>query len=295
MKGVLKGHMARALRQVRRYLDAVDVVIEVADARAPFTSRSGQIASLVAGRAHLLVLTRDDLADPDTTQAWLAWFRRQGIAAETAAAADPRAPERLRRRVVATAGNRPKPRAMVVGLPNVGKSTLLNRLAGRRRVRTGPEPGVTRGKQWVDLGNLWLLDMPGVLPPRLGGGARRLVLGTLGLVGPEVVTPYEAAVFLIGRLGGQETFRQGLRARFRLDAETVPPLPADLPPVEVVLDGLARRRGLLRPGGEPDRERAAHVLMAAFREGGLGRLSLEHPRDLEEPAPGGETGPAGDE
>ncbi|HEY8394732.1 MAG TPA: YlqF/YawG family GTPase, partial [Thermaerobacter sp.] len=277
MKGVLKGHMARALRQVRRYLDAVDVVIEVADARAPFTSRAVQVASLVGGRAHLLVLARDDLADPDTTEAWLGWFRQQGIPTEVAAAGDPRAPERLRRRVVAAAGNRPKPRAMVVGLPNVGKSTLLNRLAGRRRVRTGPEPGVTRGKQWVDLGSLWLLDMPGVLPPRLGGGARRLVLGALGLVGPEVVSPYEAAVFLIARLGGQETFRRGLRSRFRLDEALVPAPPAALPPVEAVLDGIARRRGLLRPGGEPDRERAAHVLLAAFRDGALGRLSLEHP------------------
>ena len=278
-RGTLKGHMARALGQVRRYLEAVDVVIEVADARAPFSSRSPQLATLAGGRVHLLVLSRGDLADPGTTRAWAAWFRQRGLEPLVAGGpGDGRLPGRLRRRVGA-AGRSFKPRAMIVGLPNVGKSTLLNRLAGRRRARTGPEPGVTRGKQWVDLGDCWLLDTPGVLPPRLGG-TRRLLLGALGLVGAEVAAPYEVAVFLLQHLADRPAFRRALRERWRLPAAAVPELPDPLPPADEVLASLAFRRGLLGPGGEPDRERAAAVMVAAFRAGELGRLSLEHPRDV---------------
>ena len=137
--GALKGHMARALRQVRRYLAQVDAVVEVADARAPFTSRSPQLAELVGDRLHLLVLSRGDLADPQVTRAWMDWWRARGLEPLVGEGpADPRLVSRLRRRL-AQAPAAFKPRVIVVGLPNVGKSTLLNGLAGRRRARGDPQ------------------------------------------------------------------------------------------------------------------------------------------------------------
>ncbi|HEY8487809.1 MAG TPA: GTPase [Thermaerobacter sp.] len=328
--GALKGHMARALRQVRRYVAAVDAVVEVADARAPFTSRSPQLASMVEGRLHLLVLSRGDLADPATTRAWVRWFEAQGIEPFVGEGpGDARLISRLRRRLK-RAPAAFKPRVLVAGLPNVGKSTLLNGLAGRRRARVGAQPGVTRGKQWVDLGSFWLMDTPGVLPPRLGG-TRRLVLGALGLVGPELAAPEEIVGFLLHRLGGEPRFRAAL-ARWGVDlpppggrvagdhmAERRPAAAdpgegpagppaapggagAGTPPaegegatprasmqdpaaVEAVLEKVARHRGLLGPGGQPDGHRAAAVLVAAFRAGELGRLSLEHPAMIVPPPP----------
>lgn len=302
--GALKGHMARALRQVRRYLAAVDAVVEVADARAPFTSRSPQLAGMIEGRLHLLVLSRGDLADPGTTRAWTEWLRARGIEPLVGEGpGDTRLVSQLRRRL-ARAPASFKPRVLVAGLPNVGKSTLLNGLAGRRRARVGAQPGVTRGKQWVDLESFWLMDTPGVLPPRLGG-TRRLVLGALGLIGPELAGPEEIAAFLLERLGGEGAFWAAL-ARWGVED----PLPgtggiegaADRPAgpgagrdeavptgrpgerrragVEGVLEQVARHRGLLGPGGRPDLHRAAAVLVAAFRGGELGRFSLEHPRTL---------------
>ncbi|ADU51077.1 ribosome biogenesis GTP-binding protein YlqF [Thermaerobacter marianensis DSM 12885] len=348
--GALKGHMARALRQVRRYLAAVDAVVEVVDARAPFTSRSPQLREMVGDRLHLLVLSRGDLAEPETTQAWREWLRARGL--ETLVgegAADPRLVTRLRRRL-ARAPAAFKPRVIIVGLPNVGKSTLLNSLAGRRRARVGAQPGVTRGRQWVDLGDFWLLDTPGVLPPRLGG-TRRLVLGALGLVGPELAGPEEVAAFLLERLGDRPAFRAAL-ARWGIAgpgvggpagdagggdpgrpggrtaagaAQRGPALasggpaeqgsdgqggrgaaaagsgPGGMDPgaasllraaasrhqaeVQGLLEDLARHRGLLGPGGEPDVHRAAAVLVAAFRTGELGRFSLEQPGMVEGSAP----------
>ncbi|MDI3298219.1 MAG: ribosome biogenesis GTPase YlqF [Bacillota bacterium] len=269
--GLLRGHMARALRVARRLLRAVDAVVEVLDARAPRASRYPALARMVAGRPRLLVLAKEDLADPVVTRAWLEALAAAG---ERAVAVDLREGgglARLRRELGALLAERQGlrarrlPRVMVVGLPNTGKSTLLNRLAGRGAARTGARPGITRGEQWIRGDGYELLDLPGVLPAALGN---RRVLGLLAvceLVGPEVVPEEEAARLLAEWLEAHAPAL--LEERYGWQ------------PGEPPLEAVARRRGALLPGGLPDLERAGRTLLADFRRGRLGRLSLEAPED----------------
>lgn len=263
--------MARALRLVRQRLRLVDVVVEVLDARLPRASRYPALAGMVAGRPRLLVLAKADLADPLLTGRWLAALRAAGERAVALDLRQDRDAARLRRELAPLAAARQGlrarrlPRVMVVGLPNTGKSTLLNRLVGRSASRTGAVPGVTRGEQWVRAGGFEILDLPGVLPPTLGN---RQVLGLLAvcqLVGPETVPEEEAANLLAGWLA----------ARAPAVLETA----YGWQPGQAPLEAVARRRGALLAGGLLDLERAAGVLLADFRHGRLGRLTLEAPED----------------
>ncbi|BDG60596.1 ribosome biogenesis GTPase YlqF [Caldinitratiruptor microaerophilus] len=287
------GHMVRARRQVAEALRLVDVVVEVRDARAPAASANPDLAQLAGRRPRVVALAHADLADPAATGAWLRHLSAQGLTAVAVDAARGTGVRevlvevrRLYEPVVASLGARgrlPRPaRVMVVGMPNVGKSSLLNRMAGGRRARVGEKPGVTRGLQWVRVGDLELLDVPGILVPRFVDPRTGYLLVALGIVREEVVDIPRVAAALLPDL--QALAPGAVRERFGLEGPPADP--------EAALAQVARFRGLLRPGGLPDADRAAALILRELREGRLGRLTLEQPPEPL-PGPDGCSGPGG--
>lgn len=271
--------MAKAMRQIRERLPLVDVVLEVLDARMPRASANADLAGLVAGKPRVILLNKADFADPRATRAWVAHFNAAGLTAIAVSAATGNGIPALLRAVRAhhaavearrrESGRLPRPpRALVVGTPNVGKSTLINRLVRGRRAATGSRPGVTRGQQWVRVGrDLELLDTPGVLMPRLDDEEAAMVLAGLGAIKDELIDPAEVAGRLLPRLWALAA--GAIAEQFGLTALAPEPT--------ANLEAVARSRSLLRPGGLPDLDRAGQLLLQALRTGKLGRLTLEWP------------------
>jgi len=269
------GHMARAERELRERAALVDIVLFLVDARIPRSSSAHpRVEAALAGRPTLLVLAKADLADPSATEQWVRWFARRGRAAVPFSARSSRGVVSLVRHIFSAAsarGGRP-PRVAVVGMPNVGKSTLVNRLVGRRAVRVGRLPGVTRGIQWLrGPEGLLVLDTPGILPPRLDDqeSARRLAL--LGLVreerAPREVLADHAFTLLCGRY------------RDRLEARYGPFSPQALESSGTFYRALAERLHFLLPGGEADVDRAMRHVLREIREGRFGPMTLEWPEE----------------
>lgn len=273
------GHMARARRLVQENLKLVDVVIELLDARIPASSRNPLIGKIVGGKPHLVVLNKEDLADPHLTRLWLDWFRGRGLPAlavdSTRRKGVAEVPILVRRLVedkmasLTARGRRPpNPRCMVVGIPNVGKSFFINALAGSRVTRTGNRPGVTRGQQWVRLAReVELLDTPGVLWPKFDDPRVGLKLAATGAIKEEVFDVEEVAAWLAEWL--LQSFPASLKERYHLEE-----LPAQ---GHRVVELIGARRGLVGPGGVVDSYRAAVHLLKEFREGRLGRFTLDVP------------------
>ncbi len=277
------GHMLKAERQLRDKLTAVDLVVELLDARAPESTRNGRLANLVAHKPQVMVLGKSDLADPGATREWQGYFRQAGAPAFTVHHRQFKQLPRLLDLMRDTARKDPRCkwgslryrrplRVVVVGLPNVGKSTLINALVGRRRAKIGPKPGVTRHQQWVLLGDdVELLDTPGIMVPRVDSVQVGLKLALLAIVRPEIVSAELVAEYLHYEL-------QRLHRRDALAGYDLPDLP-DSP--AVMLEELARRLGLMQSGGQFDTVEAASHLLRDFRDGKLGRLTFERP-DFEE-------------
>lgn len=254
----------------------IDLVIEILDARAPQSSRNPDIDELAKNKARLVLMNKADLADAQQNQAWCAYFREQGIHAaavnarsgsglkkiqETIREACREKIERDRKRGIK---NRPV-RAMVVGIPNAGKSTFINSLAGKACAKTGDRPGVTKGKQWIRLNKeVELLDTPGILWPKFEDQMTGLRLAVIGSIREEILQPEELALWLIGYL--RNAYAGVLGTRYRLAEEG-----SDLE----LLSGIAAARGSLQKGGLPDYPRAAALLLEDFRSGRLGRVTLE--------------------
>jgi ribosome biogenesis GTPase A len=278
MTGWFPGHMLKAGRRMQECLRLVDLVVELLDARAPGSSRNPAFRQSLQGRPHFLVLNKSDLAEPAATRRWCEWFTARGERVLAVATADADAVSRLqgawheavtdarRRRGCTRALNRPV-RIMIAGIPNVGKSTLVNRLAVSRRAAVGPKPGVTRQTQWVPLqGGMELLDTPGVLWPRLRNKVHELRLGLIGALADELAGPELLAEFLLCQIARQP--------RVRWDVYGLAAAPAT---VAELLDAVGRRRGLLLPGGTVDTFRSAITLLKDFRDLRLGRFTLELP------------------
>lgn len=274
------GHMARTRRLMAQNMKLVDAVVELTDARIPQSSRNPEVDRIVGAKPRVLLLNKSDFADPDATRQWCEYYKRKGV---TALAVDCRSGRGLGalipaiRQVLASRiaqweqkGMTGRPiRIMVVGIPNVGKSSLINRLAGSRRAKVEDRPGVTRGKQWVTLPDgMELLDMPGVLWPKFEDKEAGERLAFTGAVRDEILDAETMAVRLLDVL--RPAYTSLIAGRYGLEMETAESLDSyDL------LEAIARKRGMLLPGGRINSERAAIMLMDEFRGGVLGRITLE--------------------
>lgn len=277
------GHMTKTRRQIEADLKLVDAVCEIVDARIPISSRNPDIDAICGGKPRILVLNRMDLADPEATKKWAAYFRergmsviatdcksRRGISDFTPAAR--RACAQKLERDAKRGMNRPL-RVMVVGIPNVGKSTLINQISGRKGAKAENRPGVTRGKQWVSVdAGLQLLDTPGILWPKFEDPRVGMMLAYTGAVKENVIDLEELACFLMTLL--HKHYPKALLDRYQVEA------PTDTPGWEL-LELAGRKRGYLISGGEVNLERMARVLLDEFRGGKLGKFTLEMPEDLQ--------------
>ena len=276
------GHMTKTRRQMEADLKQVDAVCEIVDARIPISSRNPDIDAICGSKPRIVILNRMDLADPLATKAWANFFRQKGIAAiatdckskrgigEFQPAVRSLLKEKLERD--AAKGMKRPIRVMVVGIPNVGKSTLINQISGRKGAKAENRPGVTRGKQWVtvDSGFL-LLDTPGILWPKFEDPNVGMMLAYTGAVKENVIDIEELASYLMALLW--KRYPQAIRDRYSVD------MPEDTSGY-ALLEEAGRKRGFLLARGEIHTERMAKVLVDEYRSGKLGRFTLESPEDL---------------
>lgn len=277
------GHMAKAKREMSERLRIIDIVVEIRDARIPRASSNPDLAALIGEKTRIIVLNKADLADPVATEGWAATLSHSdGITVPV----DSRAGTGIRQlkkeasavadalsRRLASRGRRPRPsRMLVAGVPNVGKSTIINRLARRVAARTADRPGVTRGQQWVSVsGSLELLDTPGLLWPRFEDPEVGIKLAVTSAIDDRLTDAQELCVWLIDLL--TRHYPRVLSRYCELDS--LPSSALD------VIDQIGRRRGCLLSGDRVDSQRAAAVILRDFRSGKIGRVSLEHPSDFE--------------
>lgn len=274
------GHMTKALRGMEADLKLVDAVCEITDARIPYSSRNPVLNDILGQKPRIILLNRADLADRAATAKWIQYYKSRGITAIETDCKSGRGVDRLQNALktalkeklqrLAEKGQANRPiRAMVVGIPNVGKSTFINKAAGRKAAAAGNRPGVTRGRQWISVSaGLELLDTPGVLWPKFEDPVIGEHLAFTGAVKDDVVDLEALAARLMSLLNRE--YRELLCARYRL-ADT-----DGLTGYEL-LELAARKRGYLVSGGEVDLERMSSVLLDEFQSGTLGRITLEMP------------------
>lgn len=279
------GHMAKTRRLMKANLPLVDVVVEITDARVPVSSRNPEMKNLVGGKPRVVVLNKCDMADEALTAEWIEYYRANGV---KAIAMDCRSGKGLNKLVPtvkevmkkelekrAAKGMEGKPiRMMVVGIPNVGKSSFINRVAGGKRAKVEDRPGVTRGKQWVTLEKgIDLLDMPGVLWPKFDDKTVGEHLAFTGAIKDDILDTELLAMRLADLLNRE--YHSLLCERYKLtDEET-----ADIEPYDL-LSLIGAKRGMKVSGGDVNTERAAAMLLDEFRGGKIGRITLEMPNEL---------------
>ena len=276
------GHMTKTRRQMEADLKNVDAVCEIVDARIPVSSRNPDIDEICGAKPRIIVLNRMDLADPDATKRWMAYFRSKGMAAVATDCKsrkginsfEPAVRSVLKEKIERNAAkgmNKPL-RIMIVGIPNVGKSTLINQISGRKGAKAENRPGVTRGKQWVTVNSgLLLLDTPGILWPKFEDPNVGMMLAYTGAVKENVIDTEELACKLFELLN--KFYHDTVKERYKIDC------PADMPGYEL-LEEAGRKRGFLLARGEINTERMAKVLLDEYRAGKLGKLTLEEPEDV---------------
>lgn len=277
--------MTKAKRQMTEDMKLIDLVIELLDARVPLSSENPDIDKLAGNKSRMILLNKSDMADPLVTDKWVSFFEDKGLnvlkinsknpadmkqinALVQKACADKIARDRKR-------GIKARPvRAMVVGIPNVGKSTFINTYAKKAAAKTGNKPGVTKGKQWIRLGSsLELLDTPGILWPKFEDQSVGLKLALIGSIKDEIINIEELAMELIKIL--DEKYNGITENYYELDDIDEERYPGKR---EVaVLEAIAKKRGAIAKGGEPDWLKAANILLENFRNGKIGRFSLEEP------------------
>lgn len=277
------GHMAKTRRMMAENLPKVDAVIQILDARIPESSRNPEIYRICGSKPILTILNKASLADPAASQKWVAFYQKKGacvlVDCKTGAGLDKIAPalrellsDKLQRYESKGMVGR-RIRTMVVGIPNVGKSTLINRLSGAKKAKAEDRPGVTTDKQWVwAQDGLDLLDMPGVLWPKFDDQAVGENLAMTGAIKDQILDTERVATDLCDRL--RTLYPEKLEERYKLDKVEGW---RELPPYEL-FEAIGRRRGFLISGGEIDTERTAAILLDEFRGGKIGRITLELPQ-----------------
>ena len=272
--------MTKARRMMEENIKMIDLIIELTDARSPLCSRNPDIDTLGKGKLRLVILNKADLADEGVNQAWLRYFEERGIRAVCVNAREGKGVKQIQsviRDICKEKAERDRKRgiigrpvrAMVAGIPNVGKSTLINSIVGKGAAKTGNKPGVTKGKQWIHLNKeLELLDTPGILWPKFEDQQVGMKLAMLGSMNDEVLQIEELSLDLIRFL--QEQYPGKLQERYTAIGEETDPVK--------ILEAIGRSRGCLKKGNEIDYEKAANLLLDEFRSGKIGRISLEKPQ-----------------
>lgn len=272
------GHMTKAKRQMQEDIKLIDLIIELVDARVPLASRNPDINELGKNKARLILLNKADLADERVTLRWQKYFEAQGCAVvkvnarsgaglkEIQGAVLEACREKLERDKRRGIRNRPV-RAMVVGIPNVGKSTFINSYAGRACAKTGNKPGVTKGKQWIRLNRgLELLDTPGILWPKFEDQTVGLHLAMIGSIKDDILNTEELALEILGYI--RKAYPGLLQARYGIE---------ECPEGVRMLTDIADARKCVLKGNAPDYGKAAAIVLEEFRNGKIGRISLEQP------------------
>lgn len=272
--------MTKARRMMQENIKLIDIVIELVDARCPISSKNPDIDSLAAGKSRLILLNKSDMADPEKNKLWESYFRDKGFyvaAINSRSGAGIRAitgiiqeacREKIERDLKRGIKNRPV-RAMIVGIPNVGKSTFINSFAGKAVAKTGNKPGVTKGKQWIRLNkNVELLDTPGILWPKFEDQNVGYRLAMTGSINDDILNMTELCLILIRYM--QRVYPDALSARYQIEASDDPVR---------ILSEIALARGCLVKGGLPDEAKAAKLIIDDFRSLRLGRITLEAPED----------------
>lgn len=273
------GHMAKTRRMIEENLKYIDVVVEILDARIPFSGRNPNFDDIIINKPRLVVMNKYDLADSSITDKWTKWYEQQGIKVIPISCATgqginkiaPAARELIREKIekAAASGRTIGVKIMMVGIPNVGKSTLINKLSGKASAKTGDRPGVTRTKQWIRLSNgLELLDTPGILPPKFEDQRVAVNLAYTGAIRDEIMEIELLAYSLLEYL--RDNYRQNLCERYKLD---------DIEGLagHEILELIGRKRGCVISGGEIDTERAANILVDELRGCKIGKITLEKP------------------
>jgi len=272
------GHMTKAKRMMQENISLIDLVIELVDARVPLSSRNPDIDELGKNKSRLILLNKSDLADPEENRRWMAYFKERGFhvleinarSGQGLRAIQPKVQEACREKIERDKKrgikNRPV-RAIVVGIPNVGKSTFINSFAGKACAKTGNKPGVTKGKQWIRLNReLEFLDTPGILWPRFESEEVGKKLAMIGSMNDDILQMTELASELLSWL--LVHYREPLFARYQITGEE------EVTPVEM-LALICENRRCYKKGQEPDYEKAAAILVDDFRSGRIGRITLE--------------------
>lgn len=275
--------MAKARREVQEKLKLVDFVIELVDARAPYSSQNPMMQQLLNQKPKMMVLMKQDLADEQVTREWLNHFEGQGVVAvavdvnerqaiqAVVAAAKEMVKDKMQR--LEKKGVRPRPaRAMIIGIPNVGKSTLINRLAHKKIAKTGNKPGITKSQQWIKVKkDFELLDTPGILWPKFEEELVGLRLAAIGTIKDQILPLEDIAAFVINYL--KTAYPQRLQDRYQLSLEE-----NDL---MAIFEQIGRKRGCLESGGKVNIEKTTDVILQDIRLGHFGRITLEHPDQIE--------------
>ncbi|MCK0470733.1 ribosome biogenesis GTPase YlqF [Halalkalibacter sp. APA_J-10(15)] len=271
------GHMAKARREVTEKLSLIDVVIELVDARVPLASRNPMIDELTSHKPRLILLNKADLADPAVTTEWVHYFENAGLKVLVINSQNGKGTEKIAqacRELAASLieklkakGMKPRAiRAMILGIPNVGKSTLINRLASKRTAKVGDRPGVTKQQQWIKVGKtLELLDTPGILWPKFEDQLTGYLLAATGAIKDELLDFQDIALFVLKNM--KVYYSNRLKERYKLDE-----IPED--PIEL-FDEIGQKRGCLISGGYVDYDKAAEIILRELRAGTLGQVTLE--------------------